>query len=228
LHVLLAILGGAASGALPVFADAPRLQASTGSVRGTVTTRASVPRPLRVTFDQRVCGAEVPDQSILIDAQGRLANVVATLVGIRAAAPPREVTVVNERCTFVPRVQVAGRGATMKTSSRDAVLHTTTVQVGNGRQLFDVALPVPGLELAKPLDGSGPLRVGCSTHQWMRGWIVVTDDVAAVTASDGTFVLPNVPPGTYTLKVWHEALAGPDATVTVAAGKVATVAVEMR
>ena len=73
------------------------------------------------------------------------------------------------------------RKSTVKTSSRDPVLHTTVVQQPDGRQLFNVALPVPGMEIAKPLAGTGALRVGCSTHQWMRGWILVTDDVAAVT-----------------------------------------------
>jgi hypothetical protein len=108
------------------------------------------------------------------------------------------------------------------------VLHTTTVQRADGRQLFNVALPVPGLELAKPVDGTGPLRIGCSTHQWMRGWIFVTDDVAAVTGPDGRFTLPDVPPGTYQIAVWHEAAKAPIQPVTVMAGKPVTISVEMK
>ena len=34
----------------------------------------------------------------------------------------------------------------------------------------------------------------------------MTDDVAAVTGADGGFTLPDVPPGTYQLRVWHEVL----------------------
>ena len=82
----------------------------------------------------------------------------------------------NDKCAFVPRVQVVARKSVIKTSSRDPVLHTTVVQQPDGRQLFNVALPVPGMEITKPLAGTGALRVGCSTHQWMRGWIVVTDE----------------------------------------------------
>jgi len=211
---------------------APGMAAGAGAqgsrVQGVVTTRAQVPRPIRVSFDQKVCGAELADQSILVDAAGHLANVVVTLVGVKASAPSREATVVNEKCAFVPRVQVVGTKATMKTSSRDPILHTTTVQLGDGRQLFNLALPVPNLELAKPLDGTGPLRVGCSTHQWMRGWIFVTDDVAALTGPDGRFSLPDVPPGTYQLRVWHEALKAADQSVTVTAGRPTTVTVTMQ
>ena len=61
----------------------------------------------------------------------------------------------NDKCAFVPRVQVVGRKGVLKTSSKDPVLHTTTVQLPDGRQLFNVALPVPGMEIAKPLAGAG-------------------------------------------------------------------------
>jgi hypothetical protein len=62
----------------------------------------------------------------------------------------------------------------------------------------------------------------------MRGWIVVTDDVAAVTGPDGRFTLSDVPPGTYQLRVWHEALKAADRTVTVVAGKPVTVDFELK
>jgi hypothetical protein len=198
------------------------------TIQGQVTTSAKATPPVRVTFDQKVCGAELPDQAVQVDASGRLANAVVTLVGVKATAPARTINVLNDRCAFVPRVQVAGSTSTVTTSSRDAVLHTTVVQQPDGRQVFNVALPVPGLEIRKPLAGAGPLRVACNTHPWMRGWIVVTDDVAAVTGGDGRFTLPDVPAGTYQLRVWHEALKAADRTVTVTPGKPASVTIEMK
>ena len=208
----------------PVSAD----QGQGSGVQGVVSTRAKTPRPLRVTFDQKICGSELPDQSVVVDPQGHLANVVVTVVGMKARAKPREVKVLNQKCAFVPRVQVVGTKGTVKTSSTDPVLHTTTVQLADGRQLFNLALPFPNLELAKPLEGMGPLRVGCSTHQWMRGWLYVTDDVAVVTAPDGRFTLPDLPPGTYQLRFWHEALKAAEQMVTVTAGKPASVTVMMQ
>jgi plastocyanin len=208
--------------------SAAQSAATSGRVQVVVTTKARPRPPVRVTFDQQVCGAELPDGSVITDAAGHLANVVVSLVGVKARAPARQISVLNEKCAFVPRVQVVAGKATVRTSSRDPVLHTTVVQQGDGRQLFNVALPVPGLEIAKPLAGTGPFRVGCSTHQWMRGWIVVTDDVAAVTGRDGRVDLPDVPPGRYQLRVWHEALKAPDQTVTAVAGQPVVVTIEMR
>jgi hypothetical protein len=203
-------------------------QGQGGGVQGVTSTRAKARPPLRLTFDQKVCGTELPDQSIVVDSEGRLANVVVTVVGVKARNQRREVKVLNEKCAFVPRVQVVGTKGTVKTSSTDAVLHTTTVQLADGRQLFNLALPFPNLELARPLDGTGALRVGCSTHQWMRGWLYVTDDLSVVTGPDGRFTLPDLPPGTYRLRFWHEALKAADTTLTVAAGKVATVNVTLQ
>ena len=199
-----------------------------GTIHGVVTTKARPARPIRVSFDQKVCGAELPDPSIAVDAAGHLANAVVTLTGLKAKTPARVVSVVNDKCTFVPRVQVVAPNGTVKTSSKDAVLHTTVVQQMDGRQLFNVALPMPGIDITKPITTAGILRVGCSTHQWMRGWIVSTDEQSAVSAADGAFTLADVPPGTYQLRVWHEALKITTQSVTVTGGKTTEIALEAR
>jgi len=41
----------------------------------------------------------------------------------------------------------------------------------------------------------------------------------AVTGADGRFTLPDVAPGTYKLRVWHETLKGAPQKITVVAGK---------
>lgn len=201
---------------------------ASGTITGIVTTKAARPAPLRVTFDQKICGNSLPDASVAVNDAGQLANVVVTVTGVKAPGPAREGQVVNEQCAFVPRVQVVAPGGSVKTSSRDAVLHTTTVHQDNGRQVFNLALPAPGIELARPVKEAGVLRVSCSTHQWMRGWIVVTDELSAVTGPDGRFRLPGLPAGTYEVRFWHEALSAAPQSVTVSAGGTATVVVDMK
>lgn len=195
----------------------------TGTVSGVVTTTAAAPRPIRVTIDAKVCGMELPDESIVVGAGGALANVVVTLKGVKAAVPYPDPQVVNEKCRFLPRVQLARPGASARTSSNDALLHTTNAQQDGGRTLFNVGLPVPGMVVTRALNGAGLVRITCNTHTWMRGYVMVTDDIAAVTGADGRFQLIGVPAGTYELVVWHEALKAPPAKVTVNAGGTASV-----
>ena len=212
----------------PAFAAEGRYggQAS-GSVTGTITTSARSLAPVRVTIDQKVCGNELPDDAIVVDAQGRLANAVVIVSGVKRAYPA-EPMVTNDTCRFAPRVQVIGPKASVKTTSKDPVLHTTNAQLENGRTLFNVALPIAGLTITKAISAAGNVRLSCNTHPWMRGWLVVATEAATVSGADGRFTIDNIPPGTYELRVWHEALKGAPQKVTVSAGKPTEINFQMK
>lgn len=192
--------------------------AQTGSISGTISTAAKGASPIRVTIDQKVCGNELADEAIVVDPQGHLANAVISVAGLKRL-PSAEPSVTNEKCRFGPRVQLAKPNATVRTTSADAILHTTQAQTPNGATLFNVALPIPGINITKPIGATGPVRLNCNIHNWMRGWIVITDEAAAISSADGSFRIDNVPPGTYELRVWHEALKGTPQKITVVAGK---------
>ena len=228
----LGILGACAGAALAAAGEAPHKGVphgngqSTGSISGTISTSARALAPVRVTIDQKICGQELADNAIVVDGQGRLANAVVILTGVKRQAP--ETAVVNEKCHFSPRVQIARPNSNVRTTSKDPILHTTNAQLENGRTIFNVALPIAGLNVSKPIGGAGMVRLSCNTHPWMRGWLVVTDDAAAVTGGDGRFSLDNIPPGTYELRVWHESLKGASQKVTVVAGKSTELSLQMR
>lgn len=196
---------------------------TTGTITGTVTTTAAATRSLRVTIDQQVCGQELPDEAIVTERSGGLAHAIVRIAGVRAPAAAGAPGVLNEKCRFVPRVQIVPPNATITTSSNDPILHTTNAQTENGRTIFNVAVPIPGVKIPKPVKNPGLLRLSCNTHPWMRGWVLVTDDIAAVTGADGRFTLRDVPAGAYELTVWHESLKGTPQRVTVTPGQTATV-----
>ena len=218
----LGILGTIACAAL---ASAAFAQA--GSVTGTITTTARGLAPVRVTIDQKVCGAELPDQAVVVDAQGRLANAVVVLTGVKRPASA-ETMITNDKCAFAPRVQIVRPNANVKTTSKDPILHTTHAQLPNGRTLFNVALPIAGITITKSIGNAGNVRLICNTHPWMRGWLIVTDEAAAITGADGRFSIDNVPPGTYELRIWHESLKSAPQKITVAAGKPTEISVQMK
>jgi plastocyanin len=203
-------------------------QGGTGNISGVVTTKAAALKAIRVTMDQRVCGNELPDEAVVVDSNGHLANAVITVSGLKSTGNAASSGIMNEKCRFSPRVQIVRPNATITTSSKDPILHTTNASLDGGKSLFNVAVPVPGIKIVKPVSGAGLVRVVCNTHPWMRGYVIVTDELAAISGSDGAFSLPNVPTGTYELRIWHESLKAASQKVTVTPGQTATVSFELR
>lgn len=208
-------------------ADGEAAAQGAGTITGVVTTTATARPAVRVTTDTATCGRQLPDESVLVNARGQLANAVVTLTGVPARGEAPALTIANDGCRFVPRVQVARPGQSVSTVSRDRVLHTTTAVEAGGRQIFNVALPAPNLTVARPLTGAGIVRIACQMHTWMLGWLVVTPDLSAVSDAEGRFRLPDVPPGTYTLRVWHEALGVVTERVVTRSGETASVAIRL-
>ena len=72
------------------------------------------------------------------------------------------------------------------------------------------------------------MKVQCDIHKWMEGWVVIADHpYYALTDTNGTFTISNVPPGTYTLEVWHEMLGIVTQPVTVKAKKSVKISVAL-
>ena len=72
------------------------------------------------------------------------------------------------------------------------------------------------------------LYIKCDVHNWMNAYIHIFDHpFYAVTGKDGSFEIPNLPPGEYELTVWHELQAFKAdrqmISVTIEAGKTAKV-----
>jgi hypothetical protein len=208
----------AALALLCALAFAPVAARAQGSITGTITTTARPAAPVRITIDQKICGNELADEAIAVDAQGHLANTVVIVTGLKRAVTTEPV-VTNEKCRFAPRVQLARPNANVHITSKDPMLHTTQAQLLTGSTLFNVALPIAGINITKPIGAAGPLRLNCNIHQWMRGWIVVTEEAAAISGGDGRFSIDKVPPGNYEVRVWHESLKAAPQKVTVAGGK---------
>jgi plastocyanin len=202
-----------------IVAGPPR---ATGIIAGVATTKEAAPRPIRVTIDPSVCGQSLPDESILVDSAGHLANVVVTVAGLKTPAPA-ETLVSNEKCAFVPRVSMMRPGGALKMTSKDPMLHTMHAAAADGRAFFNISIPMPNVTLSRSIDKAGVVTLSCSTHTWMRGYLVVTDERAAVTGTDGKFQIDGMPDGTYELRLWHEALKAAPVKVVVKDGQTSTV-----
>lgn len=192
--------------------------AAAGDVTGVVRYSGGAPAvpPLRVTKDQSTCGDAVPDDSLAVSG-GLLSNAIVSISAIPGVRPqPTTVVLDQQRCRFVPRVLTAPVGSTVEIANSDPILHNAHGWSGKAT-VFNVPQSVAGQRAPKQLRKPGLVKVGCDVHAWMSAWIWVAEGPAAVTAPDGSFRLAGVPPGTYTVKVWHERLGEQTAPVTVPA-----------
>ena len=190
-----------------------------GTITGTVTMdEPPVQSTIAVDTDQAVCGEMVMNEEIVADVAGHVANAVVRLIGV---AWPDRVTapmINNVGCLFVPHVQIVPTRSQLEIRSEDDTLHSTHSYDDRNRTDFNIAMPFAGMNVRRPLRRPGVVRVECDSHSWMRGWIVVSNDLGAVSGLDGTFTIGGVPTGTHELSIWHEQLVGRSRTVTVTAG----------
>ena len=104
--------------------------------------------------------------------------------------------------TFVPEMLPIAAGTRVRFPNRDQIRHH--VYSFSRPKRFE--LPLYKGEDALPVlfDKPGVVKIGCNIHDWMSAIILVLpNDRFAVTKEDGTFTLPGLDSGQYTLTAWH-------------------------
>jgi plastocyanin len=151
-------------------------------------------------------GKRVLDNAVLVAPDGALANVFVQLVGEFPETPvPVEPASIDQRaCVYRPRVLAIRAGQALQIRNSDDGLHNVH-GVSTERDSFNVGQPVSNMvNTVHPRD-AGILRLKCDVHAWMVAFVgVVNHPYFAVTDGTGTFLLRDVPIGTYTLRAWHE------------------------
>ncbi len=203
---------------LALLAAAPALAAD---VSGSVTYAGKAkPASVQVTRDNKVCGQSQPDESLVVGKGGALKNAVAFLKDApegAAKAPPVDRLLDQVGCRYTPHVVAAQVGDRLVAVNSDNLLHNVRGTARDGRTPFNVAMPLAGMKRAFDLSEPGLLRTGCDAgHTWMTAYVqVFSHPYFAVTGDDGRFKLSNVPPGKYTLVLWHERLGERTQELTV-------------
>jgi hypothetical protein len=193
-----------------------------GSIRGAVKFEGKVPKlpPLRITKFKDVC-KQVPDETLIVGPGQGLRYAVVALEGItKGKAIEKEAIheLDNVRCRFVPHVQAAGVGQFVLLKNTDPIMHTAHARFSSRQPDFNVGL-YPGRAVRKPLVVSGLAKILCEVHPWMTAYIVVADHpYQSLTDMYGEYLIEEIPPGNYKLKVWHEKLGRREKQVEVTPG----------
>lgn len=194
-----------------------------GSIKGSVKLEGKALKlpPLEIFKFEQVC-KNVPDESLVVGPSRGIRYSVVTLEGItRGKAVEKEAVheLDNARCRFVPHVMAASVGQFLLLKNTDPILHTAHARFQDGQPDFNVGL-YPGRVSRKPVVSPGLAKIICEVHPWMGAYIVVTEHpYHAVTDLYGEYLIGEIPPGTYRLKVWHERLGTQEKQVEIKEGK---------
>ena len=189
--------------------------ATVATITARVTYKGEVPAPKAIAMSsapQCALSHEGPvyDQSVMVK-DGRLQNAIVYIEkGLEQLtfAPPTEAVEVDQKgCLYDPRVAVAMVGQPVDFLNSDTEAHNVhgfpSVVAG-----WNFILSRKGAKRTVTFDQPEMgVKVGCDIHPWMRGYVGITaHPFAAVTAADGSASLKGIPPGNYTIAVWHETL----------------------
>ena len=183
-----------------------------------------MPEPTRVenTTDPEVCGLDHTLENMVVAPQNRgIANVILSLAGIPEekipSVPAERLVLDNADCRFVPHAGVLTVGSVIEAVNSDPILHTTHLY---GPLEANLALRARGPGISRTVEKPGMIIVKCDVHSWMQAFIRVdSHPFHAVSDTRGSFRIPGIPPGSYTLEVWHETLGSQQKPVRIEAGK---------
>lgn len=199
----------------PGSASAPNQPAagSGGSIRGRVRLQGEAPKAGtdKITQDQKVCGDNVSLPRIALGKDNSIQNTFVILEGVPDAArsvPTTQSVLIDQKgCQYVPHTMIVPLNSKVEIINSDPILHNVHgTQAGSG--VFNYAQARQGerstvdMTMTKP----GIITLTCEAgHPWMNAFIyVAANPYVALTDSNGEFAIQGVPPGTYTLKIWHE------------------------
>jgi plastocyanin len=160
------------------------------------------------------------DESEVIGHGGGLANVfIYVKRGLEAKTfpvPATPVTINQQGCWFSPRVLGIQIGQVLEVVNSDPVTHNIHPLAQTNREWNHSQGQGDPPLMRKFLHPEIMIRVKCNIHRWMSAYIgVVANPYFAVSGADGSFEIPNLPPGDYVIEAWHETLGTQEQKITI-------------
>ncbi|MBE0657527.1 MAG: methylamine utilization protein [Bryobacteraceae bacterium] len=138
------------------------------------------------------------------DFSGVVVWLVPSEPGETGEAPrSASATMIQKDKRFTPHILAVEVGTSVSFPNYDPIFHNAFSNY-DGR-VFDLGLYAPGTTRKVVFDRPGIVRVFCNIHSTMSAVIVVSPSPwFATTVETGVFEIKDVPPGDYTLNVFHE------------------------
>ncbi len=197
-------------------------------VSGRAKFKGDVPAPklLRIQGDA-TCEALHPEppvnQSLIVNKENQIQNVfVYVKKGVEQwqhKVPEAPVALTQEGCMYKPHVFGIMVGQELEISNSDATTHNVHLfSIKNTS--FNMTQKEDAKAKKKFSTTEVMVEFKCDIHSWMGARVGVLDHpFYAVSAADGSFALPKLPAGTYTVEAIHEELGKQSQEITVVDGQ---------
>jgi plastocyanin len=147
-------------------------------------------------------GAELSG-TVALNGKGVGRNVVVVLEGAKKAEPLTKAVIDQRNKMFLPHVAVVTVGTTVEFPNNDSVFHNVFAYF-NAKK-FDLGMYPRGATKKVTFDKPGVVAILCNVHSEMSAYLYITESpYYTIADKQGRFRLRDVPPGTYTLRAWHE------------------------
>ncbi|MDP1677537.1 MAG: carboxypeptidase regulatory-like domain-containing protein [Bacteroidota bacterium] len=131
--------------------------------------------------------------------------------------PPKEHAKMDQKnLSFIPHILPLLAGTTVDYMNSDDVLHNV-FSPDKCVEKFNLGTWPKGKSRSYTFENPGCISVMlCNVHPEMEAYILVLKTpYFVVSEKSGNYIIKNVPPGKYTVKIWHEKLKGSSQEVTV-------------
>jgi Carboxypeptidase regulatory-like domain len=204
---------------------------SGGSISGKVTYEGTPARQKPIDMSKEPgCAAQHPTpittETVVVGPGNALVNVV---VYVSAGAPDESTpptqaaTVTQKGCQYSPHVIPMVVNQELKVVNADSNSHNIhpLAKINNE---WNKSQPPGTPPFSEKFSKPEFIPVKCNIHPWMHSsFAVLKNSHYAVSGGDGSFTLPNLPPGKYTLTAWHESYGEQTQDVTISGNETKTI-----
>ncbi len=203
-----------------------------GTLAGIVTFKGSLPKPKPFDLSKDPACAKLHatdplfDETLVTGRGNGLANVVVYISAGEPEtipAPANSAVFKQQGCRYKTHVLPVRVGQEINIVNTDPVSHNIHPAAKANRE-WSRLQPSGTPPFSYSYEKDEIIPVKCNIHPWMQGYFVVLKTSHfAVTADDGVFRLPDLPPGKYTFTAWHESLGTQTQEITITAGETTTI-----
>jgi hypothetical protein len=201
-----------------------------GSVSGKVTYEGTPARQKPIDMSKEASCAKQyttppTTETVVIGPGNSLADVVVYIsAGAPDEPPPSQAATFDQKgCRYIPHVLAFQTNQELKVVNDDQTSHNIHPLAKINHE-WNKSQPPGTPPLSEKFSQQEFIPVKCNVHPWMHGnFAVLKNSHYAVSKEDGSFTLPNLPAGKYTVTAWQESYGTQTQDVTISGSETKSV-----